>query len=200
MRTLHRTLPAVLLAALALAGVAACGSDDEQSAADRAATLASEQQRNPPTVTEVDTTVKAEKVSATAEEQDLDAKPKIDTEKLGEEPDELVAQDLVVGEGTTAKEGDTVKVQYVGVLFDGGKEFDSSWKRDKEPFEFPLGQGQVIQGWDQGVAGMKEGGRRRLIIPSSLAYGPQGQPPTIPPDAALVFVVDLESVDKAKGE
>ena len=81
-------------------------------------------------------------------------------------------------------------VNYVGVLYKGGKEFDASWKRN-EPFTFTLGRGQVIAGWDQGVAGMKVGGRRELIIPAPLAYGAKGSPPTIPPNAALVFVVDL---------
>jgi peptidylprolyl isomerase len=76
------------------------------------------------------------------------------------------------------------------VLFNGGKEFDASWKRS-EPFTFTLGQGKVIPGWDQGVPGMKIGGRRELIIPAALAYGANGSPPTIPPNAPLVFVVDL---------
>ena len=89
-----------------------------------------------------------------------------------------------------AKAGQTVTVNYVGVLFKGGKVFDASWKRN-EPFSFPLGKGQVIPGWDQGIPGMKVGGRRELIIPAALAYGAKGSPPTIPPNAPLVFVVDL---------
>ena len=92
-----------------------------------------------------------------------------------------------------AKAGQTVTVNYVGVLFHGGKLFDASWNR-KQTFSFALGQGQVIPGWDQGVPGMKVGGRRELVIPAKLAYGPQGQPPTIPPNAPLVFVIDLLAV------
>lgn len=110
--------------------------------------------------------------------------PKIPT------PTTLVIKDLIVGTGAEAKAGQPVTVNYVGVLFKGGKEFDASWKR-KEPFTFTLGKGQVIKGWDQGVAGMKVGGRRMLVIPSNLAYGPAGSGSSIPPNAALVFVVDL---------
>jgi len=102
----------------------------------------------------------------------------------------LVVKDLITGTGTEAKAGQSVTVNYVGVLFKGGKEFDASWKR-KEPFTFALGKGQVIPGWDQGVAGMKVGGRRELVIPAALAYGARGSPPTIPPNAPLVFVIDL---------
>jgi peptidylprolyl isomerase len=111
----------------------------------------------------------------------------------GPAPTKLVEKELVKGTGPEAKAGDTVTVNYVGVLYHGGKEFDASWKRH-ETFSFPLGKGQVIAGWDQGVAGMHVGGRRELIIPSALAYGAQGSPPTIPPNAPLVFVVDLLAV------
>jgi peptidylprolyl isomerase len=191
-----RTRPAAaMLAALVVLApaVAGCGGDTEQSAADKAAQLATEQEKNPPTVTDVTTpAVTAEKVEPGPGEGDLDKKPVIPKQD-GDPPTELVAQDLVVGKGKEAKDGDTVSVQYVGVLFDGGKEFDTSWGKN-EPFEFTLGGGQVINGWDQGVVGMREGGRRRLIIPPDLAYGAQGQPPTIPPNATLVFDVDLEKV------
>lgn len=98
-----------------------------------------------------------------------------------------------MGTGPEAKAGDPVTVNYVGVLYKGGKEFDASWKR-KEPFSFVLGKNQVIAGWDKGVAGMKVGGRRELIIPAPLGYGATGSPPAIPPNAALVFVVDLLGV------
>jgi peptidylprolyl isomerase len=121
----------------------------------------------------------------------LSKEPKV-TVPTGPAPTKLVTKDLIVGTGAEAKAGATVSVNYVGVLYKGGKEFDASWKR-KEPFSFALGKGQVIPGWDQGVAGMKVGGRRELIIPSALAYGPKGSPPTIPPNAPLVFVVDLLS-------
>jgi len=119
----------------------------------------------------------------------LASEPKV-TPPSGPAPAKLEKKDLVVGTGKEAKAGDTVTVNYVGVLYKGGKEFDASWKR-KEPFQFKLGQGQVIKGWDQGVAGMKVGGRRELVIPAELAYGKTGSPPAIPANAPLVFVVDL---------
>jgi peptidylprolyl isomerase len=122
----------------------------------------------------------------------LATKPVV-TPPSGPPPTKLVTKELIVGTGPEAKSGDMVTVNYVGVLYDGGKEFDSSWKRN-EPFSFTLGEGQVIPGWDQGVAGMKVGGRRELIIPAPLAYGTKGSPPTIPPNSALVFVVDLLGV------
>jgi peptidylprolyl isomerase len=112
---------------------------------------------------------------------------------LGYAPKRLEIKDLIVGTGTETKPGDSVTVNYVGVLYKGGKVFDASWKR-KEPFEFTLGQGQVIKGWDQGLVGMKVGGRRELVIPSELAYGKTGSPPTIPANAPLVFVIDLLNV------
>jgi peptidylprolyl isomerase len=119
----------------------------------------------------------------------LATEPKVVPPK-GPAPKKLETKDLIVGTGAEAKTGETVTVNYVGVLFKGGTEFDASWKR-KEPFQFKLGEGQVIKGWDQGVAGMKVGGRRELIIPSELAYGKTGSPPAIPPNAPLVFVIDL---------
>jgi peptidylprolyl isomerase len=111
----------------------------------------------------------------------------------GPAPTQLVVKNLKTGTGPAAKPGDQVSVQYVGVLYDNGSKFDSSYDHG-QPFSFKLGGGQVIQGWDQGVAGMKAGGSRELIIPPSLAYGPQGQPPTIPPNATLAFVIDLVSI------
>jgi peptidylprolyl isomerase len=112
------------------------------------------------------------------------------TPPSGAAPTKLETKDIVTGSGPEAKAGQTVTVNYVGVLFHGGKEFDASWKRH-EPFSFQLGRGAVIAGWDQGVAGMKVGGRRELIIPSALAYGAKGSGSAIPPNAPLVFVVDL---------
>jgi peptidylprolyl isomerase len=111
----------------------------------------------------------------------------------GAAPSALVIKDIVKGTGAEAKAGQPVTVNYVGVLFHGGKVFDASWKRN-EPFTFTLGQGAVIKGWDQGVAGMKVGGRRELVIPAALAYGSKGAGASIPPNAPLVFVVDLLGV------
>ena len=120
-------------------------------------------------------------------------KPTVDVPG-GPAPTELVIEDVEEGDGAEAESGDQVSVNYVGVLYDSGKEFDASFDRG-QPFEFQLGMGGVIPGWDQGVEGMKVGGRRRLVIPPDLGYGAQGSPPTIPPNATLVFVIDLLSVD-----
>lgn len=129
------------------------------------------------------------KVATTPTSGTLATEPKV-TPPTGPAPTKLEKKDLVVGTGKEAKAGETVTVNYVGVLYKGGKEFDASWKR-KEPFQFKLGQGAVIKGWDQGVPGMKVGGRRELVIPAELAYGKTGSPPSIPANAPLVFVVDL---------
>lgn len=106
----------------------------------------------------------------------------------------LEKEDLSPGAGPAAKTGDTVRVHYTGRLLDGTK-FDSSLDRG-EPFEFTLGRGMVIRGWDEGVPGMKKGGKRKLRIPSELAYGKTGSPPKIPPDAALEFEVELVEIVK----
>lgn len=105
-------------------------------------------------------------------------------------PTKLAIRDLILGKGPAAKAGQQVTVNYVGVGYPDGKEFDSSWKA-RQAFPFPLGAGKVIKGWDRGIVGMKVGGRRQLTIPAALAYGPQGRPPTIKPNEPLVFVVDL---------
>jgi peptidylprolyl isomerase len=110
----------------------------------------------------------------------------------GPPPKKLVIKDLKTGKGPTAEAGDEVTVQYVGVDYKTGKEFDSSWSRN-EPFTFNLGAGEVIKGWDQGIEGMKLGGRRELIIPPELAYGSQ-EAGSIKPNSTLVFVVDLLAV------
>lgn len=122
---------------------------------------------------------------------DLDAKPEVPT-PTGTPPTELTTDDVVVGEGQAAKPGDHVTVHYVGVSFKNGKQFDSSWDRH-QPFDFPLGAGRVIKGWDFGVTGMRQGGRRTLVIPPELAYGSRGVGP-IGPDETLVFIVDLIKV------
>ncbi len=111
----------------------------------------------------------------------------------GDVPFELGIEDLVVGAGDEATAGRKVTVHYVGVSFTTGAEFDASWNRD-QPFEFKLGKGQVIPGWDAGVQGMKVGGRRKLTIPSAMAYGARGAGGVIQPHEPLVFVVDLLAV------
>ena len=108
-------------------------------------------------------------------------------------PDELVVIDDVVGEGDEASSGSNVSVHYVGVSWSTGKQFDASWDR-RDPFEFGLGRGQVIPGWDEGVAGMKVGGRRRITIPPHLGYGSQGAGGVIKGGETLVFVVDLLNI------
>jgi peptidylprolyl isomerase len=162
---------AVALVATALVGVAGCGEDESDSGAADVGTDAQTTAQPPP----VDTT----------------KKPIVEVPK-GQAPAGLQIEDLKEGDGPTAKSGDPVTVQYVGVAYSTGEEFDSSWDSG-QPFSFTLGTGGVIQGWDQGVAGMKVGGRRRLTIPPDLAYGEQGSPPAIGPNETLIFVVDLLS-------
>jgi peptidylprolyl isomerase len=198
-----RTATIALLAAAAL-GIAACG-DSNKTTSTPAATV-------PPaaeTVTTPDVTVQTPPAAttSTATTQTAPAQPKPTSSKsiskdlkskpaipkpTGKAPKTLVAKDIVKGKGATAKAGDAITVQYVGVDFKTGEQFDASWDRG-QPFQFQLGAQMVIPGWDQGVAGMKVGGRRELIIPPDLAYGPQGQPPAIAPNATLVFVIDLVS-------
>jgi peptidylprolyl isomerase len=113
----------------------------------------------------------------------------------GPPPTELQIEDLEEGDGAEAKAGDNLGVFYVGVDYETGEEFDSNWDTG-QPFAFQLGAGDVIPGWDQGVEGMKVGGRRQLTIPPDLAYGAQGQPPAIAPNATLVFVIELASIDE----
>ena len=119
-------------------------------------------------------------------------KPEIDFPG-GEPPAELRIRDIWVGEGAEAKPGQNVSVHYVGVAFSSGEEFDASWNRGSA-FTFPLGGGRVIAGWDQGVAGMKVGGRRELVIPPHLGYGDRGAGGAIKPGETLIFVVDLLAV------
>jgi peptidylprolyl isomerase len=120
-------------------------------------------------------------------------RPQIDKPE-GDIPFELGIEDITAGDGDEAVEGSKVSVHYVGVAFSTGAEFDASWNRGR-PFEFKLGRGQVIPGWDKGVLGMKVGGRRKLTIPSAMAYGARGAGGVIEPHEPLVFVVDLLSVD-----
>jgi peptidylprolyl isomerase len=167
-----RKLILIIGACLALL-VAGCGSDDSSTTSSSSGEDTSSSQQ--------------------AEAPEKKTKPKVE-KPSGAPPKQLVTNDLEEGSGPEAKAGDAVTVQYVGVNYKTGKEFDSSWSRS-EPFTFTLGAGEVIPGWDQGIEGMKVGGRRELIIPPELGYGPAGAPPAIPPNETLIFVVDLEAVE-----
>jgi peptidylprolyl isomerase len=172
----------IALLAAAAVGVGACGDDKS----DTASTPAEPAAAAPATATSTTTT--PAKSGSLDISKDLSSKPKI-PKPSGDPPTKLVVKDIVAGKGRAAKAGDNVVVNYVGVLFSTGEQFDASWDSGK-PFAFVLGQGGVIPGWDQGVAGMKIGGRRLLIIPPDLAYGAQGQG-SIGPNETLVFVIDL---------
>ena len=128
--------------------------------------------------------------------QDLGARPVTDglvPADGTEPPSELQVEDLVVGDGEVASPGDVLSVQYVGVRWSDGGEFDASWERG-QPLEFQLGAGRVISGWEQGLEGMRVGGRRVITIPPELAYGDRGAGGAIGPGETLVFVVDLEAI------
>jgi peptidylprolyl isomerase len=119
------------------------------------------------------------------------SKPEVDFPE-GAPPTDLEITDIWEGEGKVASAGDAVEVHYVGVAYSTGEEFDASWNRG-EPLGFVLGTGRVIAGWDQGVQGMRVGGRRRLVIPPHLAYGKRGAGGVIKPGETLIFVCDLVS-------
>jgi len=123
---------------------------------------------------------------------DTSTKPTVEVPD-GPPPKDLEVNDIVEGDGPEAAPGDTLTMQYVGVKYSDSKQFDASWDTG-QPLTFQLGSGQVIPGWDQGIAGMKVGGRRELIVPPDLGYGAQGSPPAIGPNETLVFVVDLLDV------
>ena len=120
-------------------------------------------------------------------------KPEVER-PAGPPPADLVVEDITVGAGPEAHPGQVATVHYVGVSHDSGREFDASWNRGGT-FDFGLGQGQVIAGWDQGVAGMKVGGRRKLVIPPHLGYGERGAGGVIPPGATLIFEVELLGIN-----
>jgi peptidylprolyl isomerase len=172
-----------LLALVAAAGLAACGDDDDDGGGQAAPPPAAEEQ------TETEPTPSEQREAL----KDTSTKPEI-PRPSGSPPRKLVAEDIVRGEGPPAKAGDTLTVQYAGVTFSTGEEFDASWNSG-QPFTFPLGAGRVIQGWDRGFEGMRRGGRRMLTIPPELAYGAQGFPPAIGPNETLVFVVDLLAIE-----
>jgi peptidylprolyl isomerase len=178
---MRRLLPLISCAVL----LAACGGSSNKDE-----TAATPTKTAKPTATA--TAAPEGKVKVTGA---LGAKPKITISPINATPPaKLEIKDLAKGHGKKAKAGETVTVQYDGVLYNNGTEFDASWNRH-QPFSFPLGAGRVIPGWDKGVAGMKVGGRRVLTIPPDLGYGPQGAGP-IPPNSTLVFVVDLLKIQR----
>jgi FKBP-type peptidyl-prolyl cis-trans isomerase len=176
------------------AGLAACGGSSKAPGV----MLAPGGGATTENVTSTATTPTATTAVTTPTAGPLSKQPVIALPK-GVPPKKLYTKDLIVGTGATAASGDEVAVNYVGELYKNGKIFDASWKDTpgKAFGPFQLGAGAVIPGWDQGLVGMKVGGRRELIIPPSLAYGAKGSPPTIPANSTLIFVVDLLKVTKA---
>ena len=172
---LRATAAACLLAAVAVVG---CGSSKSKSASSTSTTAASSR----PAIAQ----------PLPASDKDLSQKPVI-PKPSAPPPTSLQSRDVVTGKGKAAKAGDKLTVQYVGVSYSTGQQFDASWDRG-QAFPFQLGAQMVIPGWDQGLVGMKQGGRRELIIPPALAYGPQGQPPAIAPNETLIFMIDLKTI------
>jgi peptidylprolyl isomerase len=168
----------IVVALLLGAGIAACGGDDSSSG-EAAAT--STPTAAPANIDEI----------AAGITKDLKKEPKV-VKPTGDPPTKLVVKDIVKGKGIKAKAGETLTMQYTGYSWSNGEKFDASWDSG-QPFPFQLGAGMVIPGWDQGMAGMQEGGRRLLIIPPDLGYGEQGSGP-IAPNETLVFVVDLKKI------
>jgi peptidylprolyl isomerase len=170
--TVRRPVLAVLAVLLASLALAACGGSSDSDSTSTA------------------TTGTSGASSDLATSAPAMPKPKVTVPK-GKAPTQLVVKDLKKGTGAVVAPGETLKVNYVGVLYDNGKEFDTNF--GKLPLMFPIGTGQVIQGWDKGLIGMRVGGRRELIIPPDLAYGSQ-RSGKIPPNSTLVFDVDLLGV------
>lgn len=176
-----RTWSLVLVTAAGL-GLAACSSSSSSSTTTAPASSTSSAPTTPLAT-----------VSDPSATGTIGTEPTI-TVPPGAPPTQLESKDLIVGSGPAAKAGDKVSVQYVGVAYSSGKVFDSSWSRG-QPFQFSLGEGQVIPGWDQGVVGMQVGGRRELIIPPSLAYGAQSPGAGIAANDTLIFIVDLVKIN-----
>jgi peptidylprolyl isomerase len=187
-----RSIPLAALLVLALTAAAGCGSNTSESAADKSAAKAESEAKNQEPIPEAKAPT-AQKVDPTPGEADINTKPTV-PKGSGAAPTALKAETLIAGSGDEIKSGQQATVNYVGVLFKTGKEFDTSWGKGKQPFQFALGSGQVIPGWDQGVLGMKVGERRRLTIPADLAYGAQGSPPKIGPNEPLIFDIDLKKI------
>jgi peptidylprolyl isomerase len=174
----------------ALAALAAgCGSDDKGDEGQAGSTTSTPATTAAPEPTT--TTATTAKPAPGGGDKDLSKKPTVE-KGSGPAPTKLVVEDIVEGSGPGAKAGDSLTMQYVGVDYETGKQFDASWDRG-EPFTLQLGAGMVIPGWDEGLVGIKKGGRRKLTIPPDLAYGAQGAPPAIAPNATLIFVVDRVS-------
>jgi peptidylprolyl isomerase len=184
MRTRH--LIACGLAALSLAA-AGCSEEEAEESASTPETAEPEGAAAEPAPSEP-----AEPEGAPSEPTEVKGKPKV-TVPEGPAPAKLEIEDIEEGTGPAAEAGSQISVNYVGVNYSDGEEFDSSFNTGA-PFDFQLGAGMVIPGWDQGLEGMKVGGRRQLVIPPELAYGPQGSPPAIGPGETLVFVIDLLGV------
>jgi len=180
---------AAVVAAAAL--IAACGS----SASGGKIALAPSGGRTAPTLSTAAATTpsKTGTVSTPKPPSPLSKEPVIHSPG-GTPPNRLVIKNLINGTGTAAQPGDTITVNYVGALYKNGKVFDSSWQRH-QTFTTPLSSSSVIAGWVKGIAGMRVGGRRELIIPPSLAYGKSGNS-TIPPDSTLIFIIDLLAVHR----
>jgi peptidylprolyl isomerase len=172
-------LLSITLALLLGAGIVGCGGDD--SSGESAATATPAETAAAPNI---DAIVKGITKNTKKE-------PKIVTPQ-GDPPPQLVIKDIVKGKGPKAKPGETLTMMYTGYSWSNGQKFDASWDRG-QPFPFQLGAGMVIPGWDQGMAGMQEGGRRLLIIPPDLGYGPEGSGP-IGPNETLIFAVDLKKI------
>ncbi len=177
-------LLSLTLALILSVGAAACGEDDESTPSgtgsdETAATPA-------PTASEAGIEAIVQGIG-----KDTKTKPELPAPQ-GDPPTELVIRDVVAGKGPKAKAGDELAMQYVGISWSNGQQFDASWDAG-QPFPFQLGAGMVIAGWDQGMVGMQKGGRRLLVIPPDLGYGPQGSGP-IGPNETLVFVVDLVEI------
>jgi peptidylprolyl isomerase len=189
MRSRH-LLAAPLLAAGILAG---CGANN----ADTAHIVPPPQQSQTLTYTATSTSSTATAPTiVTPKTGPLSTEPKV-TVPTTPAPTTLVKKDLIAGTGAVAQSGDTITVNYVGALFKNGTVFDASWKRS-QTFPVVLGAGQVIKGWDQGLVGMRVGGRRELIIPPSLAYGATPQT-GIPANSTLIFIIDLLGLTPAAG-
>jgi peptidylprolyl isomerase len=193
----HLLVPALLAAGV----IAGCGSSNNSDTAHiQAPPSASQTLTYSATATSSSTATTpavATPTIVTPKSGPLSKEPTIKVPK-GAAPTTLVKLDLITGTGAAAAAGDTITVNYKGALYSNGKVFDASWLR-KQTFSTPLGVGSVIAGWDQGLVGMRVGGRRELIIPPALAYKAAGSPPTIPPNATLIFIIDLLAVTPPNG-